>query len=369
MKLPKLKVPPKMSRFFGQAARKLKGLSPDLLIIGGVITGAAALGTAIRATWKSKEKLEEDVLKIKAKKAAGTSLNPVTTKDEETGEQHTELIETKRTLTKEEKKAIAAARIDFVKDIFKTYWLTGALGLGSVAMTLGGKAKYRKEVVLLSGMVAALNKKNTELIKRIREKYGEKEAEELLYGVKIGDNDILDQESGKIIATNVPGKSSENLSPYAFYFNEGEWDDDGGQWIWRNTVWRGSKLYDQVRVMEAQNLFDSLLTTRGWVLLYEIEDFLGAKPSKYGHRYGWTRKKGEEKHIELGVLESAWQLECNKGFMDDLNPQTWCIIEPNVDGDISYIFEDIEQYDKRVGKHLPSNAEMFGVEYARKLLK
>ena len=345
-KLP-IKLPTGIRKVVGKAALKLRNVRPDICIIGGIACGVAATATAIVATWKNKETISNDIHEIKVAKAVGTTLEPEL--EPENGKE-VQLVEAKRALTKEEKRVVFSKRLQLVKDVAKNYWLSASLSLGSIVLGFRGRKWFRYEVAALGTLLTKVTNDNNELIRRLREKYGDEAVQDILYGIKT--NEYTNEETGEI-EKHIEVDKAHNISPYAFYFDEGEFDSEYGVWIWKNPEWRGSKLYDQMRIMQCQRTFDDLLITRGWVLLAEVAIFLGAKPNPYWYHVGWVRKKGEEKHIELGVLPGIYQIPYNKAFMDEHNPQGDCIIDPNVDGCIDYIFENIELYDKRCGKRIP----------------
>ena len=355
MNLP-IKLPGKLTRLAGKLLLKAKKSSPEACVISGIICGGAALVIVGVKTWKSKDILEADAKAIKDIKY----------------EEGTQLVK-KTELTDEDKKLLVAKRIDFAKDICKVYWLPGVLSVSSVVLLWGGRTLLRKDL----GAVTAAYSTLMESYKKYREKviaeYGKEKDQEFMYGAKT--TQFVDGETGEVVTGPFIDKK-HNISQYAFYFDPGEYDSETGEWIWKNFAWddsKSGKMINKLRIRNAQNWATDKLNSRGWVLLAEVADMLGAKPNPAWYRVGWYYKEGQQNFVELGVLEGEHQLPFNRGFTDEDNPQNVCIVEPNVDGCIDFVFTDIEQYDKRCGKRahkkkrMPSNAEMFGAEFARKL--
>lgn len=353
MKFP-IKLPRFLTRTVGKLALKVGGSKPEICIISGIAFGTAAvIATGIR-TWKGKETLQTDIQNVKEDR----QLVKAECEDE--------------AVVKERKAQLVKSVMKTGKDIFKIYWLPAALGGSAICLVWGGRTFLRKELSALTASYALL----AENYKRYREKviaeFGAEKDQEFLYGAKIVDS--VDGDTGEVGQAVMINKK-HNVSQYAFYFDPGDYDSESGTWTWKNYVWESRKLYNQATIQRTQNALNDTLHARGWVKLNELREALGLAPNEDGERTGWVDDGTGRKRIELGVLPGQHQIAINRKFMDVNDPLNVCIVEPNVDGCIDYIFKDIQEYDYRSGKALekrkahriPSYEEMFGEECARKL--
>ncbi len=372
------KLPKPITRFAGKMLMKLKNNSPELCIIGGLILGAGAMTMVGVQTWKHKDILAEDARKLEAAKSVNKTVESIEAESESENEggdseelKVTEIV-TVRDYTDDEKKALMAARINLGKDILKAYWLPMLLEIGSIGLVWGGRTKLRKSLAEMTALYMMAVDKYKKLYERIRKEYGDEKAQELAYGVRMADS--VDSETGEM--SKVPLVDEDgNTSMYAFMFDEGEFDEESGTWIWKNENWKRNKLANYLLVKNAEEEATRKLIMNGWYLLGDLKRYLGVKPGPCDWRVGWWYKPDQENRVELGVFDDRYQLPFNRGFANPDDAQAVCMINPNVNGCIDFVFEDIEQYDFRCGrrskkkKRMPTNAEMFGEDYARKLAR
>lgn len=375
------KIPKPVTRFFGRMLLKTKHVSPELCILAGLGCSGAALVMVGVKTWKNKDILEEDAKRVasitkRLDKVDETKEAELTEKQKKqiiTNDDGVKFIYTKvarSEMSDEQKKALLARRIDFAKDICKTYWMPFVLGTGSVLLIWGGRTKLRHDLTAMTALYTTAVESYRKLYNKIKEEYGEEKAQELAYGVKMEER--IDAETGEIEKHPVVKKGG-NTSIYAFMFDAGEFDEDSGEWIWKNHEWSEDKTANFLMVRAAEDNATREVISRGWYALGELKKELGAKPGPGDWRVGWWYKPGQDNKVELRVFDDRYQLPFNKGFADPDNRQKVCLIDPNVDGCIDFIFNDIEKYDFRCGRrakkrrHMPTNEEMFGADYARKL--
>ena len=322
-----IKLPKGLARAAGKIFLKVKARSPEACVVGGILLGGAALVMTGINTWKGKEELSEDVKLIQEAKVV---------KVEESEEE-----------TKERKKELSRRRVTFIKHVGKRYWLPVALGVSSAGLVWGGRTLLRKELSAMTALAATLSDRYKKFYDKVSEEFGEEKAQELAYGAKVVD--AIDGETGEVKKKVLIDKK-HTISPYAVYFDQGEWDDETCQWIWKNHEWKTNKLLNIAKIKETQSYFNDILDIRGWVLWGEVADYLGLKPDPNWYRVGWKDDPNNPVFIELGVLEGKYQLEVNKRFTDEDDPTNVALIDPNVQGCLDFIFEDIEKYDKRCGK-------------------
>lgn len=342
MKMPKL--PAGLTRFFGKAALKFKKNTPEICVVTGILMGGAAIVVTGIKTYKNKEKLQADIDKIKEEKQVLEDIRSIDPTIEQTAMISKEKVA-------EQKRQITASYIDMGKDVFKIYWLPGVLSVGSAGLIWGSRILFRKEIGALATLLTAATERYNKLYNRITEQYGEDGAQKLLYGIEEIEGENADGEK-----VTLPVAKNDILSPYAVRFDAGEFDEETGIWSWRNNSWSVDKSQNIMAIQSLQREYTDWLNIRGWITWGEIAERLGQKPKTEWYRVGWVWKKGQHNVVEFRVQDGPYQLPVNKGFMDIRNPQNWCIVDPNVDGCIDYIFDDIDRYDKRSGKYHELNS-------------
>ena len=355
------KIPGKVTRAFGKLWLKTKKTSPEICVITGLACGVSAIVMVGVKTWKNKQTIESDLDGIRV---YTTEFKPVpeTIKEEdskkivthpETGEQLLPVHRVYKSLDEAEKKQLWAHRIDFAKDVCKIYWIPITLGVSSIGLIWGGRTMLRKELSAVTAAYATL----LETYRRYREKVasviGSDKEQELANGYIMGKS--FDTETEEFKTKPVIDKE-DNLSQYGFWFDEGEFCKETGEWIWRNNEFdhgkpSSAKIANRLKVIEIENKYTHRLRTIGYAWLEDLALDFGIDPegAKRFHDIGWVYKEGSENRVELGVLETQWQLKVNKGFCDDRCSQQECFINPNVDGYIGYIRDDYKKYDARYG--------------------
>lgn len=336
MKLP-IKLPQGLTRAFGKLWLKTRNASPEIFVVSGIVCGGAAIVLTAVQTWKGKETLEEDIAIIKRNTKNGA---------EKEKEEHPDWPHP----TEEGRKKYLAKRSSILaKDIVKIYWLPITLGVSSAGLIWGGRTILRKELSALTAAYAALSESYNRYRQRVIDEYGAEKDEEFQYGYKLVDS--VDSETGEVEKKPLIDKDA-NLSQYGFWFDEGQWDKDNNEWVWKNYQFDRSKLTNRMKIIGVENNFTHDLNTIGYVRLESVALCLGIDPKTayQWHNIGWIWQEGRRNVIDLGVLEGPNQLEVNKGFMDDHCSQNVCLINPNVDGYIGFINDDIKKYDFRYGK-------------------
>ena len=343
-----LKLPEKLTRFVGHLFLKTKKISPELCVVGGIIAGGAAIVMVGVKTFKNKDTIVADTDSIRAiKYETKEEIVTVWGNNEGHSEVKTSLVK-KETLTEEDKRQLWARRIDLGKDILKIYWVPGLLAVGSVGMIWGGRTMLRKELSAATMAYATLLETYTQYRKKVAEVIGEEKEQEIASGYKM--QDIVDEATGKVEKVPVVDPQA-NLSQYGFWFDEGHFDKETGEWAWRNMTHDRNKLVNRMKVVELEEKYTRQLRTIGYAWLEDAALDFGIDPdeAKKWHDIGWVWKEGDENRVEFGVLESKWQLPVNKGFCDDSCSQNKCFINPNVDGYIGYVRDDFKKYDFRYG--------------------
>lgn len=332
MRLPKL--PAGLTRAFGKIFQKTKSTSPEICVIGGILCGGAAVVLVGVETWKNKEKLEKDIQDVKDYTAKGQK----------------KLVDTDPTMElyldeDERKKSLKMYSIILAKDLGKAYWKPLLLGVTSVGLIWGGRTLLRKELSVATTALVTLKQQYDSLVKKMHEELGDEKTQELLYGAQT--MKAFDEKGKELDEPVALVDKAKMISPYAFTFDDGEFDGEKGMYIWRNPVWNTSKTVNIATVVSIQNSLNDVLKMNGYVYENEARAAFGMKPLKRGWRYGWVLGSEGDGYIDFGVLPGAHQIPINKLFMDEKNSFNTPIIDLNVDGRIDYIYDDIFEYDNR----------------------
>lgn len=362
------KLPKKLTRAFGKAWLKTKKMSPEICVIGGIACGAGALVLVGVNTWKNKEKLQNSAKKARnwtetmievteesKKQLKKRQLKKIVVDEEGNEQLPVRVYVDEKTMTESQKNALMAARIDFAKDIVKTYWLPVTLEVGSVFFIWKGRTILRKRLGAMSAAYAALAEAYRKYRQKVADKYGKEVDEELAFGYSVEDH--VD-ENGNVEKV-IKAKPEDNLNQYGFFLNDGYFNEVTGEWYWHNDVWANKTKIEKLLLVrnEQEKATYELRTLHYWRLENSMLR-LGIDPKTAAkfHDVGKVYKEGSDNVVEFGVLEGKYQLEVNKGFTDSYCSQGDCYINPNVDGYIGYIDAQLEKYDRRYGKHADGDA-------------
>ena len=358
------KLPKGISRTFGKLWMKTKKTSPEICVIGGLVCGAGALVLVGMKTWKHKEKLQNDAKEARSytttfvdiseedkKQLKKSELKKIVVKEDGTEQLPVKVHTDYNSLNEEEKQKFIARKIDFAKDICKVYWMPIALEFASGFLIWKGRSILRKDLSAMTAAYAAMAEAYRKYREGVAQKYGKQADEELVVGYT--KEDVID-ENGNVETVYKPEKNG-NLNPYGFWFNAGYFDNDSGEWIWRNDVWAGRQNDKNALLWTVKNEQEQAtreLRTIGYWRLETSMIRLGQPPKEAAkfHNIGKVYKDGEENRVSFGVLEDNDQLEVNKGFTSSFHSQNICYINPNVDGYIGYINDELEKYDYRYGR-------------------
>ena len=362
------KLPKSLTRAFGKAWLKTKKASPEICVIGGIVCGAGALVLVGVNTWKHKDNLQKSAKKarnwtetlIEVTEEEKKKLKKKDLKRIQTNEDGKEMLPVKvyvdqDSMTESQKNALMAARIDFAKDIVKAYWLPVTLEVGSVFLIWKGRTILRKNLSAMTAAYAAMAEAYRKYRQRVVDRYGKEADEELALGYSIEEHVDEDGNVEKVVKM----KPEDNLNPYGFFLNEGYFNEVTGEWYWHNEAWaRKSKLEKLQMVRQEQDTATWELRTIGYWRLENTMLRLGVDPKEAAkfHDIGKVWTEGSDNTVEFGVLEGKYQLAVNKGFTDSYCSQADCYINPNVDGYIGYINDNLEKYDRRYGRHADGDA-------------
>ena len=362
------KLPKKFTRAMGKAWLKTKKVSPEICVVGGIVCSAGALVIVGMNTWKNKEQLQKsakrarnwtetmiEVTEESKKKLKKRELKKIVVDEEGNEQMPVRVYVDEKSMTETQKEALMAARIDFAKDIVKTYWLPVTLEIGSVFLIWKGRSILRERLGAISAAYAAMAEAYRKYRQKVAEKYGKEVDEELAYGYSFEDHVDEDGNVEKVLKA----KPEDNLNPHGFFLNDGYFNEVTGEWYWHNEVWaRKSKIEKIMVVRQEQEEATRELRTIGYWRLENTMLRFGLDPKEAAkfHDVGKVWKEGSDNTVEFCVLEGKDQLAVNKGFTDSYCSQADCYINPLGVEWIGYIDADLEKYDRRYGKHADGDA-------------
>jgi hypothetical protein len=336
------KLPVKVTRTIGKIMWKTKKASPEICLVSGLILGGTAFVIGIVNTWKNKDKLSNDIDKITEAKELVCEI-PAEATEEEAANTVIVSVEEKRL-------AVRKAWFIFFKDTAHAYWLPFVLILSSGGLVLGGHRLLRKELSSLTAAYALL----TDRFKKYRERVVLDQGVDKDREYMFGKNDEVvvthDNGDGDLEVIKSPGYRS-NISPYAFWFSEGIFDEKECRWKWRTKMWDQNKGKCIKNLRWIQNAANDRLTVQGWLKLNDVLRMLGAPLTATGEHVGWVKNSvvGGDGFVDFGVFPEFCggkrQLPVNRSFLDLDSHQMSALLDFNVDGCIDYIFDDIYEYD------------------------
>lgn len=357
------KLPQGITRAFGKLWLKTKKASPEICVVSGIVCGASALILVGVNTWKHKDKLKEDAKAVRTytttfvdvteedkKKLKKKELKKIVVSEEGKEQLPVKVYIDQNSMSESQKEALWAARIDFAKDICKTYWLPATLEVASGVLIWKGRSILRRELSDMIVKYAGAMEMYRQYRKRVADKYGKKVDEELALGYSMEDHVDEDGRVEKVLKVD----QSNDLNPYGFFFNEGIFDKDKQNWYWRNHVWANRYKDKNELIMLVRQLQEDatreLRTIGYWRLESTMLKFgLPPKEAAKFHDFGKVWKDGSDNRVDFCVLDDDTQMDINKGFMDPFCSQNVCYINPDGVEYIGYIDDDLEKYDRRYG--------------------
>ena len=250
---------------------KIRKISPELMLAGGIIMG----GTAIICACNASRHLD-DVLD-------GTK-NDLDALDE--------VVEFEGTTKKREALKIY---VNTSRSLIKLYWPTIAFSCGSMALILASHGILRKRYIGVAATANALNEAYMDYRKRVADFIGEDAEKILAMGGESVKNVKTVDENGEIQTLkdkNIVIKSGSK-SPYEFDFNCFTAPD----------TWSDNPTYIMCFLKAQQTYANDLLRARGHVFLNEVLDMLGLDRTPEGAVTGWFKGVGDD-YIDFGMTES-----------------------------------------------------------------
>lgn len=304
----KNKVMTKLSRTVNTVGLKLKKHSPELLLIGGVVTGGIATVAACKATLKLTEILEG------AKETIDIIRQTAEIKDVE-AEDSSIMTYTKEDATKDLVKVYASTGLELAK----LYGPSIALGTISVSCLFASNNIMRKRNIALAAAYTAVDKGFKEYRERVVERFGENVDQELKYNLKAAKiEEIVTDENGKEKKVKTTVEVAEE-SEYARYFTK------------TNPNWNPVMDYNEMFLRAQEQYANDLLVSRKSLTLNDVHDLLDLPRTKAGMVVGWVYDKSASAEGDNFISFNARKVYI-RNDIGDLEPAY--ALDFNVDGEI-----------------------------------
>lgn len=289
-----------------------KKKSPEILVISGILAGAAALVLACKATTKASGIINE------AKEELETVKKCAETKPE------TEY--SKEDVEKDKMIVYVQTGVKFIK-LFAPAAIAGLL---SVTCVLSSVGILKKRGAALAAAYATVDRAFKEYRERVIDRFGEAVDKELRHGVvtKTVEEVITDEngEEKKVEKQVTVYKPSE----YSIIFDE------------TNPNWEKTPDYNQMFIRARESYANDMLRAHGHMFLNDVYKMLGAKPTKAGQVVGWLYRpegsKTGDNYISFNIYDPENEAKVNF----DEGRERSIILDFNVDGYILDKFDEEE---------------------------
>ena len=231
-----------------------------------------------------------------------------------------------------DEKDIKATKIAGGVAVAKKVGPSAALAVASTATVFGIHHEMRVENKRLSEAVAQTSLAFNALKKNLKEKLGDEQAEELIYGIR-----KPNKEEEKAIVEKMeekgegPSKEERKTyrisdgeeiapSPYAVFFDE------------TCTGYTDDADYNKNTLILLQARFNERLKRIGYVYLNEIYEALGVEKTEAGHVMGWRYAPHDPNHEGDNVIDfNMWDIRsrANRRFINGYEPVV--LLDFNVD--------------------------------------
>lgn len=277
----KLKIFSKVSgtvmRAGGRAMLQCRKASPEILLIGGLVCGVAAVVTGIIATKKVME--DEEIRDIH---------DEIDDREAEIKEETDK--ETKRKL----KKGLLRVYWRLVRKYARKYALPFALLLAAIILELMSHGVLKARYLASVAAYTALDESFKDYRSRIRDIAGE-EAEQRFFDGTVDDIEIeTTDEDGKPVKEKAKlQKKPKKNSPYEFDFNKLNAPLDATTNMQHNYFFLKAQ----------QCIANDMLHARGHVFLNEILDLIGLPRTQEGAILGWLENGKGDGFVDFGFSD------------------------------------------------------------------
>lgn len=252
-----------ITRAYHMAGFKFRAISPEILVVTGVVGTVVGAVMACKATLKLDDVLDE----------AGETIENVNKASED------ESLKDKYT-PNDRKRDLAVVYIQTGVKVAKLYAPAAFVVGVSVAGILTGHTILRKRNIALAAAYATVDKGFREYRKGVIDKFGETVDREMRHGIKAVRlmETVADEKSGESKEVETMAEAvGKAPSDYARLFEEGNinWDKNGNM------------EYNLQFLRAQQQYANNLLQAQGYLFLNEVYEMLGFEPTKAGQIVGW----------------------------------------------------------------------------------
>lgn len=292
----------------GTAGLKLRKASPEIMLIGGLLAGGAALVAACIATKKVVEEktvsTAQDKLDDIQKKADG-AIEQLDKGDFSGLVGYDNVDDCKKDINKNRKIESLKVYRHLLWELCKKYSLAAFLFVLSVGLIMGSHGVLKKRYISSTLAYKALDEAYKDYRKRVQEAVGEDKEKHLFLGTEeCGETTIYDENGvEKTVKDNVK-THSKKCSPYEFDWNARTAPGN----------WEANSDYNLMFLKGIQSYANDLLHSRGHVFLNEVLDAIGLKRTPEGQSLGWCLGLGDD-FVDFG-LESYFTDEYSDASQD-----------------------------------------------------
>lgn len=264
----------KLKLFAKGVMTSAKKNAPQLLIAGGIITGAAALITACVQTTKLNDIIEDGKAQMEERQKAVDEGKMMRTEEcEEKPYTQEDCDHDKR-----------AVYFRTALRIVKLYAIPSVLSALSIFLILKGNglhtARTAQAVAIGNGAIASLNSAK----ERAREVLGEEKTREIFDGVKgtgeFTENEYTDEDGKKHKIKEEKKEYGNTPDPFTFIFSEET-----------SSMWSQNHLANNMLFTHQEDTANRNLEWQGAVTLNECLKMLGITRTEAGQRIGWIGKE------------------------------------------------------------------------------
>jgi len=251
-----------------------------------------------------------------------------TTKLEKTMEPHNQKLndihENPNPDEKEHRKEVVAEYARTAWDLVKLYGPSVVVESASIGCLLGSHKIMRNRNAALAAAYTTMSNAFESYKKRVADKLGDGAEKEIRYGIR--EEEVEEEYQDKKGNTKTRKKTVKTMdggarSPYSIFWTAGcnGWDKDPG--------------VSKRNLFEKQAWANKVLKARGYLLLNDVYELLGAEPTREGLYIGWYYDPNDpslHNKIDFGVFDCSDILKCDfvNGWEDTV------ILDFNVDGNI-----------------------------------
>lgn len=273
-----------LSRTVNTVSFALRKNAPLIMVVGGILGGAATTVLACVATAKSEEVVNEAKMNLDLidDHLKNPELNKIDNYTEE-----------------DAKKDKRGVYLHTAGKLLLNYAPAIGTGIASTGLILGGTGMLNKRNAILASSLAASIGEFDEYRKRLKEKFGE-DGDRIDKELRFGTNTLELKE--KVVDDN--GKSKLVKRKVTTVDVDSSFDGYRRVFDPRNSYWDTDQTYNEVFLSARQAMFNDKLKANGYVFLNEVLEELGFEKTRVGQEVGWVYDPDNpniDNYIDFGI--------------------------------------------------------------------